>query len=278
MTVRGVAHKKIEGVAPYAGPRPDLAWTPIGDIVIDETYQRPLGEKNWRAIARIARAFDWGKFTPVVLAPCPDGRMALIDGQHRVHAAAAAGVGVVPSMIVAMDPAAQAEAFAWINSQVTAVTAFHILKAGIAAGTPWAVAARDCVDAAGCRLMTYNVSAASRRPRDIFALALVRSWVEQGKASGVTRALRPLAMGDAGREPVRYNARVLRPWFAAVAARPDLSDGQLEALCARTRFEDLVRMVHAKLQQDAYRGRTFHGVLGVLFEVLLRETYPARAA
>ena len=111
--VRGVVHKKIEGVAPYAGPRPDLAWTPIGDIVIDDTYQRPLGEKNWRSIARIARAFDWGKFTPVVLAPCPDGRMALIDGQHRVHAAAAAGADVGDALPGAVDAGGRAGAFAW---------------------------------------------------------------------------------------------------------------------------------------------------------------------
>lgn len=75
------------------GQRPALTWLAIGDLLIDDDYQRPLGPKNWSAIQRIARAFDWAMFTPIIAAPLGAAmRIETKTGQrperrHRGHEA-----------------------------------------------------------------------------------------------------------------------------------------------------------------------------------------------
>ena len=39
-------------------------------------------------LRRIAEQFDWRLFAPVIVAPIEGGLFAVIDGQHRTHAAA----------------------------------------------------------------------------------------------------------------------------------------------------------------------------------------------
>lgn len=111
-----------EIIAAPAEPAPDLKWLPISDIVIDEAYQRPLLRSNWKAIEKIAREFKWSRFTPVLVAPVEGGKFALIDGQHRTHAAKLRGLPVVPAMIVPMSAEEQAMAFAHVNGNVIKIT------------------------------------------------------------------------------------------------------------------------------------------------------------
>lgn len=65
------------------GARPVLTWLAIGDLMIDDDYQRPLQRKNWQAIQKIARAFDWSMFTPIIAAPLPRGGHALTQRSYR---------------------------------------------------------------------------------------------------------------------------------------------------------------------------------------------------
>ena len=162
--------------------RPIVSWVPIRRIRIDDSYQRGLLKRSWRAIDRIAEHFDWARFTPVLLAPIEGGLFALIDGQHRTHAANIAGHDEVPAMIVGMTKAEQARSFSWVNGSVAAITPLHIYKAALAAGETWALGSRDVVEEAGCRLMTSNKSAIQKRPGEVFAIKLIRSYVEDGAA------------------------------------------------------------------------------------------------
>lgn len=143
------------------GARPHLGWVEIEKLRIDDRYQRPLQRHNWNAIRRIAQGFDWSLFTVVDIAPAGEGLFSVIDGQHRVHAAAMAGIDKVPVRIVTEPVAGQARAFMGINGNVTAITPFHVLRASLAASEPWAIAADQALARAGCRLMT----ASSRPPR-----------------------------------------------------------------------------------------------------------------
>src|SRR5690606_16959607 len=74
------------------------------------------------------------RFAPVLCAPIEGGLYSIIDGQHRVHAAAMCGVEAVPCQIVQIDKQEQAASFAAVNGNVTKITAFNLLKAALAAG------------------------------------------------------------------------------------------------------------------------------------------------
>jgi hypothetical protein len=218
MTRRGI---DLEGRAPVAadpGPAPVLEWIGLDRLVIDERYQRPLAKGNWKSIETIAANFRWSRFGPVLIAPVEGDMFAVIDGQHRVHAAALCGIVQVPAMIVPVGIEEQSRAFAWINSQAIRVTVFHVLKAAIAAHEDWAVRAETAVAKAGCRLMTYNSTGANKQTRQVYCVGLIRKQIEAGNDWAVTLGLQSVAATPSlGDRPVAYTDFLLRPWILAVA-------------------------------------------------------------
>lgn len=205
------------------GAPPMLNWLPIADLVIDDQYQRELNRANWSAIAKIARDFHWSRFSPVFVAPSLGGKYAIIDGQHRTHAAALCGIEAVPCQIVQMDAKQQAASFAAINGMATKVTPYQIFRAGLAAGEQWAVdCAASCADA-GCRLMTSYVSGEGKKPGQITTISLIRSHVDKGRRASVTLALRGVRNSEFGKDAAAYATEVLKPLFAAVVDRPWLA-------------------------------------------------------
>ncbi|MBV5268721.1 MAG: ParB N-terminal domain-containing protein [Afipia sp.] len=162
----------LSGVHP--GPAPMLQWLKIADLVIDDSYQRELRRTNWTAIRKIASAFTWSRFSPVFVAPVEGGKYAIIDGQHRTHAAAMCGFEDVPCQIVQMSAAEQADAFAAVNGMVTKITSLQIFKAALAAGSGWATELRDLAQKAGCEVRTSNGSSDAKRPGQIYAVSAFR--------------------------------------------------------------------------------------------------------
>ncbi|AVO36609.1 ParB/Srx family N-terminal domain-containing protein [Pukyongiella litopenaei] len=218
MTLRAIdisEQDPVQRVDP--GPAPRMDWLPVVELVVDDTYQRALAKSNWRVIREIAAAFSWSKFTPVIVSGLPDGRWSVIDGQHRVHAAALAGHDRVPAMISPASPAEQAAAFAAINSQRVNITIFHLFKAGLASGEAWAIDGDAAVSAAGCTLMRYPVSAATRKARQVFVLGAVRDHVRAGRRRLITAALAAITSSRAADEVDCYRSNVLAPWLAELA-------------------------------------------------------------
>jgi hypothetical protein len=210
------------------GERPHLGWVEISKLRIDDRYQRPLQRHNWEAIGRIARAFDWSLFTVVDIAPVGDGRFSVIDGQHRVHAAAMVGIDKVPVRVVQAPVEGQARAFMGINGNVTAITPFHVLRASLAAGVPWAVEADRAIARAGCRLMTSNRTATERKPGEIYAVQWVRERIERdGAVSRSSLTVMEVALGslkasrEGGSEVGIWTYSALRGWYSAVEALDD---------------------------------------------------------
>lgn len=240
-----MTHRQIDisGQAPVDVPArhhtPGLDWVRIDQLLIDEDYQRPLAQRNWQTIRRIAAQFDWARFTPVMVAKIPGGgHYALIDGQHRAHAAALVGLSCIPAMIVDVPASAQAAAFAAINTQRTAVSAFHIFRAALVSGEAWAKSAAQAVDDAGCRLMTSNSSASEKKPGDIFAVSLVRGHVQAGRAGLVTLVLSAIRQSQRGDDIHLYQARILKPLWAVLVDEPPISLALLIRFLSNT---DLIR-------------------------------------
>lgn len=220
------------------GPAPMLQWIAIDRLVVDDRYQRDLKVGNWTAIQRIARNFRWSRFSPVFVAPIEGGRFAVIDGQHRTHAALMCGMSEVPCQVVRMGFAEQAAAFAAVNGSVTKVTGWNVLRAALAAGEAWAVACHDAVAEAGCTLMTRNGSTDAKRPGEVYATALIRRHVAAGNGLLVTLALDGLRRSLFGHDAAAWGNDVLRPLLDAVAARPWLRKRGAAAPCDLAPFLD----------------------------------------
>lgn len=198
-------------------PSPMVDWVRIDRLVIDPDYQRDINAGGWSNIKKIAADFRWSRFSPLLCAPVDGGMFSIIDGQHRAHAAAMCGIEAVPAMIVPVAKAEQARAFSAVNANHTRVSQFHIYRAALAAGDESAIAARDAVEAAGCRLMTAYRSSSHKKPGEVYAVALIRQMIDRGLAQAVTAGLSAIRIYDTtGRVPL-YQDFLLRPWLAAVA-------------------------------------------------------------
>lgn len=206
-----------------AGPAPMLQWLKISDLVIDDGYQRELKRQNWHAIGRIAARFKWSRFSPVFVAPVEGGKYAVIDGQHRTHAAILCGFAEVPCQVVQMTREEQAASFAAVNGLVTKVTGWNIYKAALVAGEKWAVDCHKVCLEANCKLMTCAASTDAKRPGEIYAIALIRAPVSQGLGRHVTLALSGVRNSEFGESSEAYNNEVLKPLIAAVCQRPWLA-------------------------------------------------------
>lgn len=164
------------------GPEPDLQWVPIADILVDSSYQRELDEKR---VKRILTAFRWDHFGAIVLAPQPDGRFAVTDGQHRLKAAEMhPRIKRVPAVVIsAGGNMAEAENFLAINRGRKVVTPVETYWAGLAAGDENAKAVHDVLAAAGCDVVAEN---GAYRPGHTNAVgALTRCIARYGDAATI---------------------------------------------------------------------------------------------
>lgn len=219
---------QIENGAPDGfdpGPAPMLEWIRIERLVVDDSYQRDLKPGNWAAIRKIAAGFRWSRFSPVFVAPIEGGRYAIIDGQHRTHAAAMCGVEAVPCQIVQMTHSEQAESFAAVNGMVTKVTSWNLFKAALTGGEDWATEAAQVAKDAGCQLMTGNASQKNRKPGQIFGPSTIRKIILDRGPARVTAALKILkateGFGDTGEA---WDMSVLTPMVRALTAVPKALD------------------------------------------------------
>lgn len=240
-------------------PAPQMLWVEIDQLVIDDRYQRPLNAGNRAAIKRIAGDFRWSRFSPVIVAPIEGGRYALIDGQHRAHAAALVGITSIPAMVALVAPEEQAQAFIEINTRQIRVTGHQVYRAALTAGEPWAIACRDAVADAGCRLMTSNQRLAAKKPGQVFAVSLIRRMVDAGQGAFVTAGLK--AMLDFEPDSVANMAdALLKPWLGAAAETRATVPQLLAALQARRPWlviEAADRMAEAEKKPKATKRRAF---------------------
>lgn len=266
-----------------AGSAPILQWVKITDLVVDDSYQRDLKIGNWKAIRNIARQFKWSRFSPVFVAPVEGGKYAIIDGQHRTHAAAICGFGEVPCQIVQMERAEQAAAFAAVNGLVTKVSLWNIYKAALTAGEDWAVGCHKICTDAGCQLMTHNKGTDDKKPGDVFSVSLIRQFYSSGKGHLVTLALSGVRRSEFGKEAAAYSNEILRPLFDAVTQRPwlakqgaDLSQfmDAFDIFAALDRSQELAR----QKRRQGHIGISRYDIAGAEIGEGLDRAFPQRMA
>lgn len=267
--LREIQRPEAADLIPVADqPSPMLQWVEIAAMVIDDRYQRPINAGGWRTVRAIAEKFNWACFTPVLLAPIEGGQFAVIDGQHRVHAAAMCGIKSVPSMVVPIAATEQARAFLQVNTARTAMSQFNKFKAGLAAGEDWAIEADKAVRDAGCTLMRFTPSAKSREPGQILCVALVREMVTKGHARAVTNTLTAVRALDTGgsSSPLYYSDWLLNPLMRAVSGFPKIdADTLTEILRKRRPFH----VMDAAERQAKAEGKSVGLVARQMFEATI---------
>lgn len=258
------ALRRIE-VTGVRTPSGRVAMIPIERIVIDETYQRPISPKGKARIEAIAARFDWSMFTPVLVAAESGGCLGetyhLIDGQHRTHAAALAGYDSVPAFIQYLTLEQRAQAFAVVNGDVLKVSSIQIYRAALAAEAPWAVDARDTVAAAGFELMTCDKPRNARRWGEVYAVGLIRDYVEGGQHAVAERALRLLAEHTVARSPAILEAAILRPWMSFVHDHYGVGEARLAGFTRKVNFIGTLATADEKRAEPRYQGRSRTGMM-----------------
>lgn len=241
--------EKPDDCAAEFGPRPDLVWLPVEQLVVEDAYQRAIGERGLANVRAMVRHFRWSRFTPLIVAPREDGFFAVIDGQHRATAAATLGIRALPAQMVAMGPEERAEAFSYINGAVTALSTMQKFHAAVAARLPLAVAAARALKAAGARVLAYPLSAKRMAVGDTLAAGSLLRAVEMFGEPALRTALKGLVAqkkpGTLGAAMITGAAR----WAKANAARYQ-SEGGEEALVAALGALDPERLI-AEARQRA---------------------------
>lgn len=221
---------------PEAGPAPLLQWISITELRIDPTYQRDVlraGEKN---IIAIARAFEWAKFAPVIVAPIAGGKFAVIDGQHRATAAALCGEKEVPCQVVIADRRKQAEAFAAVNGNVTAMTSLQLFAARLASGEAKAVALADACAAADVTICRYPVPGNKMKPGQTLAVSVLQNMLDKFGRDILVAALRCIT-GTRQGNPGMIRAQLVEALCAVLEAEPSWWADQKTLIKAMQTFD-----------------------------------------
>lgn len=277
-TLRSIDIADYAGVSfvTQPGPVPQVQWIAISDLRIDDRYQRPIGQRGKIQVRRIAERFKWSRFAPIIVAPIEGGLFAIIDGQHRSHAAKLRGVKSVPCMVVNADTAEQAEAFVDVNTQQLAVVGAVLHKSRVVSGDVKAVEIQRICDAAGARIVTPRKQAELKRG-DTFAAATLYKACDLYGADTLTRALEAIVkVGEGNIGMVRANVItaycVVLGNDTALRDHPELLD-VLDEFDLTAAFN---RMTAARLDGGSSRFR----ILASAFEAFLRHNLrqPAEAA
>lgn len=198
-----------------AGAEPMLRWLPISDLVVDPSYQPPIGDTGRRNIERIAQAFTWSCFAPVVVAAAEEGKYAIIDGRRRTTAAAVVGFKSVPCQIVCATREEQAAAFKSINGAPTAVSRMAQYGVALAKGEPWAMRVADVCARANVDVLRYPVPIKRQSAGQTMAVGAITQCLNSYSEETVITALQCVTQ-TVNNEPGALSARLIKALCAVL--------------------------------------------------------------
>lgn len=124
----------------------ELKYVHKSTLLIDHSYQRELNDSKRQ---RIASKFNWAAFGVLVAARRKDGKLYLIDGQHRLAAARSrTDIRDVPVVIFDLEDsiAAEAQDFLVTNKDRRALTGLESFRALISVGDEAALTVQRLIE------------------------------------------------------------------------------------------------------------------------------------
>lgn len=187
--------------APAIGNMPALNWCRLDQLHIDDAYQRSIDTPGSQSMIRaIARKWNWDLCQPLFVAKRDDGRMYVVDGQHRLAAAQMRGdIGQLPCIVSMTSGSAQeAKLFSEFNRRRRAPSQLDLYFADLAAGEPVAADINCALIAAGLS-MSKHTNAASFKPGQLMNIAGLRSCHRMYGLDVLSVACDQMAKGWAGK-------------------------------------------------------------------------------
>lgn len=173
---------------------------PLHAIFVDESYGRSLDASNLR---RILRQWDPKAIGAVLLSLRPDGRYAVIDGQHRVEAARKMGELSIPARVY-LDLSHSDEARLYRLFGIhKAQTPLDRFRAAVAERQPTAMKIKEIVEGMGLEIGTGYMADGR-----IIAIAAVISVYERYGGAMLDLALRTLYAAF-GRNASAYSVQMV---------------------------------------------------------------------
>lgn len=150
------------------GPEWELREVEVSKIKVDPHYQRTT--KGQRRIDKIAAAWDWYLYEPVILS-FRDGYYFAVVGQHRVLAARKAGIKTLPAL-VHYGRTSQDEAFTFTGTDTYKVglTRADHHKADVHQGVPLALRVDAIIHAHGHAGFTSKAAGSLRAAKTAYLL------------------------------------------------------------------------------------------------------------
>jgi hypothetical protein len=220
--VETAGYPEIAAPASFGKPA-RLEWIAVKQLAIDPEYQREIGRLGKKNVLKIAGAFDWSMFTPVIVAPAGGGKYAIVDGQHRSTAAALCGIDRVPCAIIDGARAAQAAAFAAINTVVTAMSPLQVHAAKLAAGDETAVALVRSCEKAGVTILRSTPSWKDIKRGQTIAAAKLYQLLKRFGETTLVVALRCITETREG-YPGFIRAQIVEALCNVLEAEPEWRD------------------------------------------------------
>jgi hypothetical protein len=274
------ATSRLKVNTPLGSP-PTLEWRAVGELLIDDSYQRTVEAAASQAlIRRIAMFWDWGLCQPLAVSRRPDGKLLIVDGQHRASAAKLRGdIPHLPCVITSFASAGdEAAAFVALNQMRRPLSALDLFKAAIAAEDKEALLIAECLASAGLS-MAPHANYHSWKPGMVQNVGGIRECLRVRGERVLRGAL--IVFGAAYKDEILRYAGTLFPGIAHVVAdalrlrcsSQEIVDEFVPIIAARTQEEWAKQII--KLSPDHSRGR--RGASWQVFEEAWRARHLAPA-
>jgi hypothetical protein len=230
VNARGTPNRGGGGVMAFAPPRgrlPTIEWVPIGELLIDDSYQRSIETKaSQKLIREIASGWDWDVLDVLKVSRRPDDRLYLVDGQHRRAAAALRGdIAQLPCVLKRCDgPAEEARLFIAANRGRKRMSRIDDYRAALGAGDPEALAIGRIVAAAGFTIAKHEL-AKHLAPGELMNVVGLRGLLARLGEPALGEALR--LMGEAFPDEVLVMPTTMAEAIAALSAGKGALDPDL---------------------------------------------------
>jgi len=202
--------------APPLGNMPVLQYLLPEQLNVDSKYQRSLETPVSATLIRnIAEHWNWDLCQPLVVSRRADGKLYVIDGQHRLAAARLRDdIQQLPAVIGHYDSVEdEAASFVHLNQQRNQLTKLDLFKAAVASGDPMAVGIVAAIANAGLTIAPHS-NYTAWKPGMVSNIGGIEAcW--RGRGSNVTKiALAAMARVFDG-QVLRY-AGTIFPGIAAI--------------------------------------------------------------
>ena len=178
--VSSAAKTKPENQVPalsILGEKPEFAWVKMSKLFIDHTYQRTTESRaSQRNIENLKKTFSWHNCgVLIVVLDKSVGKYNVLDGQHRMEAAAARGdIDEMPCFIIAdIGTAAEAQSFVAINKNRVALSSLAQFHASVAAGDKDALEVSNFLKECDISVPTMPIKGGDTLPRQLQCISVI---------------------------------------------------------------------------------------------------------